>query len=105
MDVNQFETVSEALNYLLSEGYSHNFEITSNSARCIETDTIYKPNDLTIVAYHRFEGSSSAGDMSALYVVECNDGTKGSLLDAYGTYSNLEFSQFISQVPLKESLK
>ena len=42
MDVNQFETVSEALNYLIKEGYSHNFEISQNIARCIETNKSYK---------------------------------------------------------------
>lgn len=105
MDVNQFETVSEAMNYLLEQGYTANFEITKDSARCIETNVRYFPHDLKIKAYHRFEGSSSAADMSALYVIECNDGTKGCLLDAYGTYSNLEFSEFITQVPLDDSLK
>ena len=105
MDVNQFETVSEAITYLVGQGYSSNFEISKNQARCLETDICYSPNDLSIVAYHRFEGTSSAGDMSALYVIECKDGTKGCLLDAYGTYSNLEFSEFITQVPLDDTLK
>ena len=104
MDVNQFETVSEALNYLIKEGYSHNFEISQNIARCIETNKSYKPTEITIISYHRFEGSSSAGDMSAIYVIQCSDGIKGTLLDAYGTYSNHEFSDFISQVAISDNL-
>tara|TARA_A100001015_G_C14982243_1_gene709961 strand:- start:743 stop:1060 length:318 start_codon:yes stop_codon:yes gene_type:complete len=104
VNVNQFETVSEAINYLISKGYSHNFEVTKDSARCIETDKKYAAKDLLIVAYHRFEGVSSASDMSALYVIECSDGIKGSMLDAYGTYANLEFGQFISKVPMRKNL-
>jgi len=97
--------MSEAINYLISKGYTHNFNITQDTAICIETNTTYKPMDLMIISYHRFEGSSSASDMSALYVIECSDGIKGTIVDAYGTYSNLELSTFISKIPLKDNLR
>ena len=104
MSVNQYETVTEALQDLYKKGYSNNFSITNNQARCLETDDIIMPKEMTVIDYHRFEGSSSAGDMSVLYVVECQNGIKGTLLDAYGAYSSLELTTFLKQVSFVKGL-
>jgi len=39
-----------------------------------------------IVDYHRFEGTSDPDDTSVIYALETNDGTLGTLVDAYGAY-------------------
>jgi hypothetical protein len=51
-----------------------------------------------VVNYFRFEGPSNPDDMSILYAIEANDGVKGTLVDAYGTYASPEVNQFILEV-------
>ncbi len=33
-----------------------------------------------------------------MYVIETNDGIKGTLVDAYGAYADVQLSEFINQV-------
>jgi hypothetical protein len=56
------------------------------------------------VEHHRFEGVSDPDDLSVVYAREANDGTRGALTDAYGTYVNPHLSAFLKKVPMKENL-
>jgi hypothetical protein len=38
--------------------------------------------------FYRFEGASDPDDMSVIYAVETDDGTRGTLIDAFGTYAD-----------------
>jgi hypothetical protein len=51
-----------------------------------------------IVNFYRFEGVSDPGDMTVLYVIETNDGVKGTLADGYGPYASEDASKFITKV-------
>ena len=104
MSVNQYQTLVEALNDLNKKGYSSTFNIAEGVAICLESKQRYSPEDMMIIEYHRFEGDSSAGDMSVLYVIDCSNGVKGVIVDAYGMYSNKAVSEFIKQVKLIEGL-
>lgn len=46
---------------------------------------VYPPDVLAIVGHRSFEGMSDPDDMSVLYAIESADGTKGSIVDAFGT--------------------
>ena len=63
------------------------------------TETI--PGDLMIEKTERYEGDSNPDDMSIIYAITSESGTKGILLDAYGTYANPQISEFIKDVPIK----
>jgi hypothetical protein len=66
---------------------------------------IYNPEDLKIIRTYRFEGDSSPGDSSILYVIEANDGLVGYSLDAYGVYSNHEdekYDDFIRKIVVED---
>jgi len=93
----------EALNALRDRGYSHSFHIENQIAKCLETQALYEPKNMTIIEYHRFEGESSGGDMSIVYAVECSDGLKGTIVDAYGTYSAADTSNFLKNVPIQDN--
>lgn len=100
--MNQFSTLSEALDAARKDGYTASFKIDGDRLRCLETDRMYGPADMTIVNHHRFEGVSNPDDMSVLYLLECSDGTKGAIVDAYGTYAAAGLDEFIKKVPLDE---
>ena len=99
--VNQFDTLSTAIDDLKKRGFIYSFKIDSNTAICIETMEFVKPEDMSVVEYHRFEGQSSEDDMSVVYAVESVSGLKGVIIDAYGTYANPHLTAFLSKVKMK----
>jgi hypothetical protein len=98
-DVTQnMTTLSECVTNALESGYVENFKIGINGLLAADGKSIYQPQDIAIANFYRFEGYTNPDDNSILYLVETNDGRKGTLIDAYGVYADAEFSDFIRQV-------
>lgn len=102
--MNQFDTMSEALQSVTKQGFIHNFTVKEDGIHCIETGDIIPPENLTIVNYHRFEGVSDPDDMAILYVVESDDGLRGTLVDSYGAYYDTNLSDVLQRVKIKEGI-
>lgn len=92
------KSLSACLSKMIADGYTEDFKAEDEGLRALRTDKVYQPDDVSIVNFFRFEGPSSADDMSIMYVIETNDGAKGTLVDAYGTYASPEVNQFILEV-------
>lgn len=92
------KTLSQCVNSLKRHGFEKDMLITDTGLKCTDCDIIYSPEDVRIVNFYRFEGESDPADMSILYAIETCDGTKGTLVDAYGTYAGRKVSDFIVQV-------
>lgn len=89
-------------NYIFAygqKGYSTNFHFNNGVLVSGETDTTYKPKDIHVVAEHRFEGMSNPSDLSILYIVETNEGEKGTVLMAYGPNGDMEQAEFFKKIP------
>lgn len=82
-----YDTLTEALQALQKEGYTLDFNMKEHCIECKSLDQTWKPREFTIVKTYRFEGMSNPDDNSVLYAVETSDDQKGTLLDAYGAYS------------------
>ena len=41
--------------------------------------------------------------MAIVYAIESTDGTRGSLVDAFGAYSNPTVSAFLHDVPIRQA--
>jgi hypothetical protein len=94
----QMKTLSESVNESLKNGYTENF-IVSTKGLCTQDDkTIYLPDDIAITNFYRFEGYSDPQDNAILYLIETNDGRKGTLIDAYGVDADAKISTFIKDV-------
>jgi hypothetical protein len=104
MIVNENKTIPDlkslqaCLAKMISDGYTEDFKAEDEGLRGLRTDKLYQPTDVRVVNYFRFEGPSNPDDMSILYAIEANDGVKGTLVDAYGTYASPEVNQFILEV-------
>jgi hypothetical protein len=98
----ELRTLSYCLNKSLERGYKENFKATAQGLKSMESEKIYQPAQLTIVNFYRFEGISDPADMAVLYVIEGNDGAKGTLVDAYGTYSDPLVAKLIKEIPAIE---
>lgn len=94
----EMKTLSACLNKVVQEGYSQNFKVTEEGIQSLETEKMYRPDEVHIVNFYRFEGASDPSDSAILYIIETDDGVKGSLTDAYGMYADPNIDKFIKEV-------
>ncbi len=95
--------LTQFLSKIVEQGYKENFKATEDGLQSLETSKHYKPEELLIVNFYRFEGISDPDDNSILYVIEATDGAKGTLTDAYGVYSDVLVEKIIKQIKIQES--
>ena len=86
--MHSYDTLSEAIRDLRKRGYQEDFNLTQGGVHCPALELKLHPEEFEINETYRFEGMSSTDDSSVLYAIESNDGVKGMLVDAYGTYAN-----------------
>lgn len=83
---------------LKKDGYDAEFQITENGLKELKTSKIYQPEELHIIDFFRFEGITNPDDMAILYAIKGDDGVKGTILDAYGLYSDDDLGAFMKKV-------
>lgn len=91
-------TLSEAITHAVKDGYTEDFTFENGALSTVNHDGRYSPADVKIPNFYRFEGYSDPEDNAILYVIETSDGKKGTLVDAYGAYSDDKLSNFIKEV-------
>lgn len=92
------KTLASCLNKLVLDGYTEDFKATEMGLISLKSERVYKPEQVHVVNFFRFEGASDPADNSILYAIETNDGIKGTLTDAYGPYADPNVDKFIKQV-------
>jgi hypothetical protein len=98
-DVPWMKSLTSCSNKMREMGYTEDFQVDKNGISTFGAGTkVYKPDEVRIVNFYRFEGSSDPGDNIIMYVIETNDGVKGTLVDGYGAYASDDVSKFIVQV-------
>jgi len=86
-------------NKLKEEGFKEDFQVTKLGLSTFNnTEKHYGPDQIKIENFYRFEGTSDPGDNTILYAIITDDGTKGTLVDGYGAYSDSDVSKFIVEV-------
>ncbi|HMU56398.1 MAG TPA: hypothetical protein PKA61_15410 [Nitrospira sp.] len=103
MAVHAYRTVAEAIRDLERRGFTANFEMVNKTFRAVDSGKTFTPDDLAIVEHYRFEGASDPEELAVVYAIQARDGTRGSLVDAYGAYANPELSAFLKDVPIHET--
>lgn len=91
-------TMVDCVNALVRKGFEENFKAKENGLLSLDSERLYKPEEIKILNFYRFEGQSDPGDNSILYAIETCDGKKGTLVDAYGPYADRNVTNFVSQV-------
>lgn len=81
------------------KGFKDNFRIVDQKLVASTDKKGYGPNEIKVVAEHRFEGMSNPSDLSILYVIVTKDDGRGTLLCAYGPNGNLDGAEFFKEVP------
>jgi hypothetical protein len=97
--------MDKCMNFLESKGYTDQFRVEKKSLVSLkDSKKKYKPKDVKAVNFYRFEGISDPDDMSILYAIETCDGTKGTLVDAYGNYSDDDTGAFMQDVDISKKV-
>jgi hypothetical protein len=86
------------VNKVVKDGYTDSFKVERQGLYSCAKDRYYTPPDVRVINFYRFEGESDPGDMVIMYVIETTDGTKGTLIDAFGTYSDGSVGNFMKAV-------
>lgn len=94
----KMKTLSESINEALEKGYTENFKVITKGLSTQDEQSIYAPQDVAISNFYRFEGYSDPMDNSILYLIETNDGRKGTLTDVYGAEADVKISNFVREV-------
>lgn len=93
------QTLSECINKLVIDGYDVDFKIDEKGKLYSpRKEKSYPPEKVHIRNFFRFEGASDPDENAILYAIETDDGEKGTVTDAYGTYADPNVSKFIKMV-------
>ena len=105
MSDKRYTNMVEAIEELEKRGFTANFEFLDQTFRDVDSGRTLKADELTIVEHHRFEGASDPDDMSVIYAIESDDGSKGIIADAFGVYANPDLGGFLDKVKLRKPFR
>src|SRR5437773_9766212 len=89
------QTLAGAIDQFVRDGFTANLSVVGNRLRGAATQTTFGAEDIVIRDYRRFEGISDPDDMAIVYAIEAKGGVRGTLVDAYGVYSDPAISAFL----------
>lgn len=98
---NHFTSLVDAHQDLLQKGFERNYKIINNKTMIDVDGNSYKPSQVKVVSFYRFEGASDPSDNSIIYAVKTKNGDKGTIVSSYGSEGSRKFSEFIMSI--KES--
>jgi hypothetical protein len=90
-----------AIAALRRDGFTGDFAASDGELQLAGTDRRFRPENCRILNHFRFEGTSDPGDMSIVYALETRDGTRGILVDAFGTYADPEVGVVVSRMKIE----
>ncbi len=97
-------TLAGTLDDLARRGFGARFGVIGDGLRANEGGRTFRADELTIREFHRFEGVSDPDDMSIVYAIESRDGTRGTLVDAFGVYANPAVGRVLERVPIRRAV-
>ncbi len=97
-------TLTGTLDDLARRGFTERFGVAGDGLRSAEGGKTFRAEDLLIREFYRFEGVSDPDDMSIVYAIESRDGTRGTLVDAFGVYASPAVGRVLEHVPIRRAV-
>jgi hypothetical protein len=91
-------SLSYCMDKAIHDGYTANFNVSMHLLYHADSGKSYQPEQVHVVNFYRFEGTTDPDDNAILYIIETNDGRKGTMADAYGIYASKEVGEFFLAV-------
>ena len=103
-EVPYMASLALCMNKIVLDGYVDTYKVTEQGLHSAKEDKYYSPEEVRVINFFRFEGQSDPADNTILYQIETTSGGKGSLVDAYGAYSDAGVNDFMQQVESMQKL-
>lgn len=91
------KSLASCLKKMITEGYTEDFKLTDEGLEAQNKHNSYSPEQVNIVNFFRFEGRSHPDDNAILYVIETNDGTRGTMIQNH-VFADPSATQFMKRV-------
>jgi len=98
MEKKQMTSMTSVLKTLDEQGFTTQFQATEEGLKSLESNYVFKPEELRVVHFYRFEGESNQDDSAIVYAIETNNNEKGTLVDGYGPSADTLIGEFMQQV-------
>lgn len=99
--MDNYDTVTGALNGLKAKGYTLDFNIRFDKIICKENNYCLNPHEFEIIEVHRFEGDTNPSDEDIVYAVQSKNGKiKGVITSAYGMYADSINNEMIQKLSI-----
>lgn len=93
------DTVSNTLNWLRTEGFTHNFNLDHDAVKYNNGTGTMLPQDFHIEWVFSFAGETGPGEEEIIYgITSATQNVKGILLNVYGMYANPVSDQMIKKL-------
>ncbi len=97
-----FDTVSETINWLKQQGYTHDFNLDEDCLLYNNGKTAMSPEDFRIDQFYRFEGDTDPGDEAIVYAISSETfGIRGVLSSAFGVYADSLSRRMIEKLAVR----
>ena len=97
----EIPTLAGTMDELARRGFTEHFILVNGKLRAADSGKVFPANEVMISEYHRFEGVSDPDDMAIVYGVEATNGLRGTVVDAFGVYSDPVLSALLEHVPIR----
>ena len=94
----KMESAAGALEEFRRLGFTGGMAVADGRLTVEGSDRRYRPDQVEIADYRRFEGVSDPSDSSVVYAIETHDGVKGTLVDSYNAYADAGLGEFLRDV-------
>ncbi len=91
-------TLVDSINGFIEKGYTEDYKVTEAGLSALKSGKVFAADQVKVIDFHRFEGSSDPGDESILYAIETCDGDKGTLVDSFGPSGDMRVTEFMHKV-------
>jgi len=96
--IDRMKSLAQCLSRASEDGYLESFKMAGDNLSTDDGKYLYDPQQVTLIHLYSFEGISNRGDDSVVYLLETDDGKRGTLIDAFGPYSNTKLAGFMRKV-------
>lgn len=97
-----YETLSQAIEALKEQGYTADFNLKENCLECIAGNHELLPHEFDIDKSFRFDVDEDPSDQAVLYAISSKmHALKGLLVNGYGIYSDDASNEMLKKLQTK----
>ena len=97
-----YDILSEGINELKKQGYTHDFNLKQNCLECIAGNKKLLPHEFIIDKSFRFDVDEKPSDQAVLYAISSSiHNMKGLLVNGYGIYSDAMSNDMLEKLKAK----